>query len=44
MVDKELGEEIFCRYIRRNGKIIFPKKAKVFHFYLYRNINKTTQE
>ena len=24
--------EIFCRYIIRNGKKIYPKKAKVFHF------------
>ena len=26
--------EIFCRYIIRNGKKIYPKKAKVFHFYV----------
>ncbi len=26
--------EVFCRYIIRNGKIMYPKKAKVFHFYV----------
>jgi hypothetical protein len=26
--------EVFCRYIRRNGKIIYPKNGKVFHFYV----------
>jgi hypothetical protein len=26
--------EVFCRYIIRNGKIIYPKNAKVFHFYV----------
>ena len=28
------GREVFCRYIRRNGKIIYPKNAKVFHFWV----------
>lgn len=28
------GTEIFCRYIRKNGKIIYPKGSKVFHFYV----------
>jgi hypothetical protein len=23
---------VICRYIRRNGKIIYPKNAKVFAF------------
>jgi len=27
-------KEVFCRYITRNGKIIFPKKGKVFHFFV----------
>lgn len=27
-------KEVFCRYVVRNGKIIFPKKAKVFHFFI----------
>ena len=26
--------EVFCRYIIRNGKKIYPKKAKVFHFFV----------
>jgi hypothetical protein len=26
--------EMFCRYILRNGKIIYPKKAKAFHFFV----------
>jgi hypothetical protein len=26
--------EVFCRYIIRNCKIIYPKKAKVFHFFV----------
>lgn len=26
--------EVFCRYITRNGKRIYPKNAKVFHFYI----------
>jgi hypothetical protein len=26
--------EVFCRFIRRNGKIIYPKNGKVFHFYV----------
>jgi len=28
-------EEIFCRYITlKNGKKIYPKNAKVFHFFV----------
>jgi hypothetical protein len=26
--------EVFCRYIIRNGKIIYPKNGKVFHFFV----------
>jgi hypothetical protein len=26
--------EVFCRYVIRNGKIIYPKKARVFHFFV----------
>ncbi len=26
--------EIFCRYITRNGKRIYPKNAKLFHFFV----------
>jgi hypothetical protein len=25
--------EVFCAYITRNGKRIYPKKAKCFHFW-----------
>ena len=25
--------EVFCKYVVRNGKIIYPKKAKFFHFW-----------
>ena len=38
--DKERGtpvgyREVFCRYIRlKNGKIIYPKNARVFHFFV----------
>lgn len=28
------GVEIFCRYITRNGKRIYPKRAKFFHFWV----------
>ncbi|GEM_PF-2390154 len=24
--------EVFCRYIRKNGKVIYPKNATYFHF------------
>lgn len=24
--------DVFCRYIRRDGRIIYPKNAKCFHF------------
>lgn len=26
--------EVFCRFIVKNGKKIFPKKAKCFHFFM----------
>jgi len=26
--------EVFCRYITRNGKRIYPKTARAFHFYV----------
>ena len=26
--------EIFCKYIVRKGKIIYPNRAKFFHFYV----------
>ncbi len=30
--NKEDGQEIFCRYIVRNGVRIYPKNGKFFHF------------
>lgn len=27
-------KEVFCRYIRKAGKIIYPKNGKFFHFYV----------
>ena len=27
-------KEIFCRYIRKNGKIIYPKNSRFFHFWI----------
>jgi len=26
--------EVFCKFIRKNGKIIYPKNGKVFHFFI----------
>ncbi len=26
--------EIFCRYIHKNGKVIYPKNGKFFHFWI----------
>lgn len=27
-------KEVFCRYIRKNGRIIYPKNARFFHFWV----------
>ena len=27
-------KEVFCRYIRKNGKTIYPSKGQFFHFYV----------
>lgn len=32
--DKEGLIEVFCAYIIRNGKIIYPKGARCFHFWM----------
>ena len=32
--DKTAKREVFCRYIRRNGKVIYPKNARFFHFWV----------
>ena len=29
--------EVFCRYIRKNGKIIYPKNGGFFHFWVEDN-------
>ena len=26
--------EIFCRYIKRNGKVIYPKNGTLVHFFV----------
>ena len=26
--------EVFCRYVVRNGKRIYPKNARFFHFFV----------
>ena len=31
---KEGQREIFCRFIVRKGKKIYPKNAKFFHFFV----------
>ncbi len=28
----ENGDFVYCRYVHRNGKIIYPKHAKFFKF------------
>lgn len=27
-------KEVFCRYVTRNGKRIYPKNARFFHFFI----------
>lgn len=27
-------EEVFCRFIRKAGKIIYPKNGNLFHFFV----------
>ena len=31
---KDRKKEVFCRYIRKAGKIIYPKNGKLFHFFV----------
>ncbi len=31
---KVVWKEIFCRYIVKNGKRIYPKRSKFFHFFI----------
>lgn len=41
--NKEGMKEIFTRFIRKNGKIIYPKNSRYFHFWVpvdgYRELN-----
>lgn len=30
------GKLVFCRFIRKNGKKIYPKNGRVFRFYVKR--------
>ena len=32
--------EVFCRYIRKNGKIIYPKNSRFFRFIVKDKQNK----
>jgi len=34
--DPLVWEEVFCRYITRKGKRIYPKNARFFHFWVKR--------
>ena len=27
-------KEVFCRYIIKNGRVIYPTNSKFFHFYV----------
>lgn len=31
---KEGYKEIFCKKIVKNGKVVYPKNSKFFHFYV----------
>lgn len=33
-MEKKTKREIFCRYVIRKGKTIFPKNKKFFHFFI----------
>lgn len=32
--DKTAKREVFCRFIHRNGRVIYPKNARFFHFWV----------
>ena len=32
--NKTAMREVFCRFIRKNGRIIYPKNARFFHFWV----------
>jgi hypothetical protein len=33
-VDRPGYREVFCRFITKNGKVIYPTTAKFFHFWV----------
>lgn len=33
-INGKLCKLVFCKYIRKNGKIIYPKKAKAFRIWV----------
>lgn len=34
VVNGKLCKLVYCKYIRKNGKIVYPKKRKVFRFWV----------
>lgn len=34
-MEKKTKREIFCRYVIRNGKTIYPKNKEFFHFFIW---------
>lgn len=32
--DNKSGRIVFCRYIKKNGQIIYPKHARFFRFWV----------
>ncbi len=37
-------KEVFCRFIRKNGKIIYPKNARFFHFWITDHTSKESMD
>lgn len=33
-INGQLCKEVFCRYIVKKGKVIYPSKSSVFHFWI----------
>lgn len=33
-INGQLCKLVFCKYIRRKGKVIYPKKSKVFRLWI----------
>ena len=32
--NEDVRKEVFCTFIRKDGKILRPKKGKYFHFFI----------